>query len=91
MPLLAFSYLLIAHLAFGQILDSGTSNLCTVEHCVVFSIYCLGGKGEVEAHGMDHWTLVGEKLTAEKNLAEEAKKVRARSVRRKVYGTRFLA
>lgn len=33
------------------------------------------GKGEVEAHGMDHWVLVGQKLTAEKNLAEDAKKV----------------
>ncbi|CAM9801673.1 unnamed protein product [Laminaria digitata] len=34
-----------------------------------------GGKGEVEAHGVEHWTLVGEKLTAEKRLAEDAKKV----------------
>ncbi|CAB1098833.1 unnamed protein product [Ectocarpus sp. CCAP 1310/34] len=33
------------------------------------------GKGEAEAHGMDHWALVGEKLTAEKHLAEDAKKV----------------
>lgn len=28
----------------------------------------------MEAHGVDHWTLVGEKLTAEKRLAEDAKK-----------------
>lgn len=34
-----------------------------------------GGKGEVEAHGVDHWTSVGERLNAEKHLAEEAKKV----------------
>ncbi|CAM9172832.1 unnamed protein product [Pylaiella littoralis] len=33
------------------------------------------GKGEVEAHGIEHWELVGQKLTAEKHLAEDAKKV----------------
>lgn len=36
----------------------------------------VAGKGEAEAHGMDHWALVGQKLTAEKHLADDAKKVR---------------
>ena len=44
--------------------------------CPIRWISRAGGKGEVETHGVDHWTLVGEKLTAEKRLAEDAKKAR---------------
>lgn len=35
----------------------------------------MAGKGEAEAQSMDHWVAVGQKLTAEKNLAEDVKKV----------------
>lgn len=36
----------------------------------------MAGKGEAEAHSIDHWVAVGQKLTAEKRLAEDVKKVR---------------
>eukprot|EP00903_Cladosiphon_okamuranus_P009350 g8916.t1 len=35
----------------------------------------MAGKGEAEAHSIDHWVAVGQKLTAEKHLAEDVKKV----------------
>lgn len=34
------------------------------------------GKGDSEEHDVEHWTLVGQKMTAEEHLAEDAKKVR---------------
>lgn len=36
---------------------------------------------------MDHWALVGQKLTAEKHLADDAKKVRSISVETKKKGS----
>lgn len=36
---------------------------------------CPGGKGDAEENDVDRWMLVGEKLTAEDKLSEEAKKV----------------
>ena len=53
----------------------GETSSCLLVSCPAWWIPRAGGKGEVEAHGVDHWTLVGEKLMAEKRLAEDAKKV----------------
>lgn len=62
--------------SLGEDFWGSESGQHTSNGCNRLMFRSMAGKGEAEAHSIDHWLAVGQKLTAEKHLAEDVKKVR---------------